>query len=245
MAGKARVHELAKELGVTSKEVLARLSEQGEFVKSASSTVEAPVARRLSRVVRRRQARGAEAVKAPQRLAAAGAPRPKARRAPERPPRRPGRTRAPAAAPAPAPAALRHLHRPHRRSPPPRRRLRAPAAPRPRRLTPGPRPGPAAPSPQPRPPRVGNNPFSIPATRRTADPPPASSQARRRRPDPSLVVRVPAVVLGPLPATCPRGRPAQERADRPVRGAARPGGRTPARRRRPGRTPRRRRRRWR
>ena len=47
MAGKARVHELAKELGVTSKEVLARLSQQGEFVKSASSTVEAPVARRL------------------------------------------------------------------------------------------------------------------------------------------------------------------------------------------------------
>jgi translation initiation factor IF-2 len=47
VAGKARVHELAKELGVTSKEVLAKLKEQGEFVKSASSTVEAPVARRL------------------------------------------------------------------------------------------------------------------------------------------------------------------------------------------------------
>src|ERR1700693_1206310 len=47
VAGKARVHELAKELGVTSKEVLARLNDQGEFVKSASSTVEAPVARRL------------------------------------------------------------------------------------------------------------------------------------------------------------------------------------------------------
>ncbi|OLP02694.1 hypothetical protein BVU76_09580, partial [Mycolicibacterium porcinum] len=46
-AGKARVHELAKELGVTSKELLAKLKEQGEFVKSASSTVEAPVARRL------------------------------------------------------------------------------------------------------------------------------------------------------------------------------------------------------
>ena len=44
MAGKARVHELAKELGVTSKELLARLKEQGEFVKSASSTVEPPVA---------------------------------------------------------------------------------------------------------------------------------------------------------------------------------------------------------
>ncbi|MFC8042098.1 translation initiation factor IF-2 [Nocardia sp. NPDC057353] len=47
MAGKARVHELAKELGVTSKQLLATLKEQGEFVKSASSTVEAPVARRL------------------------------------------------------------------------------------------------------------------------------------------------------------------------------------------------------
>ncbi|BBX30716.1 hypothetical protein GCM10009632_56430 [Mycolicibacterium alvei] len=47
MAGKARVHELAKQLGVTSKEVLARLNEEGERVKSASSTVEAPVARRL------------------------------------------------------------------------------------------------------------------------------------------------------------------------------------------------------
>ncbi|MCW2506345.1 MAG: infB, partial [Actinomycetia bacterium] len=47
MAGKARVHELAKELGVESKIVLAKLKELGEFVKSASSTVEAPVARRL------------------------------------------------------------------------------------------------------------------------------------------------------------------------------------------------------
>ena len=47
MAGKARVHELAKEFGVTSKIVLAKLSDMGEFVKSASSTVEAPVARRL------------------------------------------------------------------------------------------------------------------------------------------------------------------------------------------------------
>ncbi|HEX3812640.1 MAG TPA: translation initiation factor IF-2 [Mycobacteriales bacterium] len=47
MAGKARVHELAKELGVPSKVVLAKLKELGEFVKSASSTVEPPVARRL------------------------------------------------------------------------------------------------------------------------------------------------------------------------------------------------------
>ncbi|GAA4814186.1 hypothetical protein GCM10023200_59850 [Actinomycetospora chlora] len=47
MAGKARVHELAKELGVTSKQVLTQLESLGEFVKSASSTVEAPVVRKL------------------------------------------------------------------------------------------------------------------------------------------------------------------------------------------------------
>jgi Translation initiation factor IF-2, N-terminal region len=47
VGGKARVHTLAKELGVPAKEVLAWLSEHGKFVKSASSTVEAPVARRL------------------------------------------------------------------------------------------------------------------------------------------------------------------------------------------------------
>lgn len=45
MAGRTRVSELAKELGVTSKEVLAKLSELGEHVKSASSRVEASVRR--------------------------------------------------------------------------------------------------------------------------------------------------------------------------------------------------------
>jgi translation initiation factor IF-2 len=47
VAGKARVHELAKELGVDSKTVLAKLKDLGEFVKSASSTVEPPVVRKL------------------------------------------------------------------------------------------------------------------------------------------------------------------------------------------------------
>src|SRR5215510_6732096 len=47
VAGKPRVHELAKELGVESKTVLAKLQEMGEYVKSASSTIEPPVARRL------------------------------------------------------------------------------------------------------------------------------------------------------------------------------------------------------
>ena len=44
---KVRVHELAKQLGMESKVVLAKLQEMGEFVKSASSTVEAPVVRKL------------------------------------------------------------------------------------------------------------------------------------------------------------------------------------------------------
>lgn len=44
---KLRVHELAKELGMTSKELLQILRDQGEFVKAASSSVEPPVVRRI------------------------------------------------------------------------------------------------------------------------------------------------------------------------------------------------------
>ena len=44
---KLRVYELAKDLGLESKELLAKLQEVGEFVRSASSTVEAPVVRKL------------------------------------------------------------------------------------------------------------------------------------------------------------------------------------------------------
>ncbi len=153
MAGKARVHELAKELGVTSKEVLARLSEQGEFVKSASSTVEAPVARRLRESFGGGKAaqaandgNGAAAkssVAAPAKAApAAAAPTP-----------------APAVAPAPAvptPAPLAPAPAASAPAPTPTRPAPAPApAPAPG----GPRPGPA-PKPAPRTPRVGNNPFS-------------------------------------------------------------------------------------
>ncbi|MDO5026101.1 MAG: translation initiation factor IF-2 [Trueperella sp.] len=43
---KVRVHELAKEIGVTSRKLLEVLKENGEFVKSASSSIEAPVVRR-------------------------------------------------------------------------------------------------------------------------------------------------------------------------------------------------------
>ncbi|MEV6321705.1 translation initiation factor IF-2 [Nocardia sp. NPDC051787] len=97
MAGKARVHELAKELGVTSKELLATLKEQGEFVKSASSTVEAPVARRL------RESFAAKS--APSNGAKSGArPGPSSAR-PAAKPAGGGPRPGPRPAPAPAPAA--------------------------------------------------------------------------------------------------------------------------------------------
>ncbi len=65
---KVRVYELAKELGVDSKTVLAEAKDLGEFVRSASSTLEAPVVRRL----REKLTTGAEPAKKP---ASAGAAR--------------------------------------------------------------------------------------------------------------------------------------------------------------------------
>ncbi|WMY76872.1 translation initiation factor IF-2 [Citricoccus sp. I39-566] len=44
---KVRVHELAKELGISSKEALNKLQDMGEFVRSASSTIEPPVVKKL------------------------------------------------------------------------------------------------------------------------------------------------------------------------------------------------------
>src|SRR3954447_5475262 len=127
--GKARVHELAKEFGVDSKTVLAKLKEQGEFVKSASSTVEAPVARRL------REALGASGAG---NGAAAPAPKPAAR--PSAPV-----AAAPAAPAPPAPAG------PAPAGPAPAARAPAPGAPaRPRPAPPRPgRPPPLRWSPVP------------------------------------------------------------------------------------------------
>ncbi|HEY5149290.1 MAG TPA: translation initiation factor IF-2 [Mycobacterium sp.] len=160
MAGKARVHELAKELGVTSKEVLARLSEQGEFVKSASSTVEAPVARRLRESFGGAKAPAAEKP-APAKAAGNGAPAKAsvdtgsvATAPPQAPAPKPA-----APAPAPAPAAP-----PPAAPAPAAPAATAPAAPAPAQPggpAPAPRPVPGAPKPGlPRSPRVGNNPFS-------------------------------------------------------------------------------------
>ncbi|MGH3274822.1 MAG: translation initiation factor IF-2 N-terminal domain-containing protein, partial [Streptosporangiaceae bacterium] len=54
---KVRVYELAKEFGVESKAVMAKLTEMGEFVRSASSTIEAPVVRRLKEAFSAQQPR--------------------------------------------------------------------------------------------------------------------------------------------------------------------------------------------
>ena len=89
MAGKPRVHEIASELGVDSKVALAKLKELGEFVKSPSSTIEPPVARKLRQAL---EADGAAAAAAAPAAPAAGA---KAAA--------PAKGAAPAAAAAPAP----------------------------------------------------------------------------------------------------------------------------------------------
>ncbi|WBB98596.1 MULTISPECIES: translation initiation factor IF-2 [unclassified Solwaraspora] len=107
MAGKARVHELAKELGVESKTVLAKLKEMGEFVKSASSTVEAPVARRLRGAFA--AASQSSSPSAPARPAAAPTnstePRVSAKPAPPRRPAAPSSMRPKAPVPGPPPSA--------------------------------------------------------------------------------------------------------------------------------------------
>ncbi|MFL6080665.1 MAG: translation initiation factor IF-2 N-terminal domain-containing protein, partial [Ornithinibacter sp.] len=85
---KVRVSALAKELGVTSKVLLERLNGMGEYVKSASSTIETPVVRRYNEKF---------PAEAPQAAAPAAAPATKAAAAPAAP-----ATRAPAAPAAPA-----------------------------------------------------------------------------------------------------------------------------------------------
>ena len=69
---KVRVYELAKEFGVESKVVLAKLGDLGEFVRSASSTIEAPVVRKLKEAFADAPAPVKKA--APAKKAAAAAP---------------------------------------------------------------------------------------------------------------------------------------------------------------------------
>ncbi|WP_433612229.1 translation initiation factor IF-2 [Prescottella agglutinans] len=230
MAGKARVHELAKELGVTSKELLARLKEQGEFVKSASSTVEAPVARRLreSFPSAKTKSEGGkpEGTEGAPRPAAKpgvpgasapkpGAPRPGPKPAPAAPAAPAAATPAPAAPAAPsAPAAQVPGPRPGPApTPGPKPAPQAPAAPAAKApaapTTPGPKPG--GPRPGPKPPRVGNNPYSsAPAERPAPRPAPGAPRPGAPRPGPQGGAPRPGGVPGaPRPAAGPGGpRPA-------------------------------------
>jgi translation initiation factor IF-2 len=142
VAGKARVSALAKELGVTSKEVLAKLQDMGEYVKSASSTVEAPVERQL------RESFPAPAPKPAKKTAAKkAAPAAPVAEAPAAAPAAPVEVApAPAAPPAVAPPAPAEPIAPAASAPAPT----APAAPE-ADVPGGPRPGP----------RIANNPFGV------------------------------------------------------------------------------------
>ncbi|MET8558451.1 translation initiation factor IF-2 [Streptomyces sp. NPDC004959] len=127
---KVRVYELAKEFGVESKAVMAKLQELGEFVRSASSTIEAPVVRKLTDAF---QQGGGSGKSGPR----PGAPRKQAPARPAAP-----SPSAPTPSPAPRPAAPKPA--PARPAAPeaPAARTEAPAS----RPAPGPRPGPARPA---------------------------------------------------------------------------------------------------
>ena len=170
---KVRVYELAKDVGMDSKDVLAKLQEMGEFVRSASSTVEPPVVRKFLEKfppVAKPAAEAKPAKKAPAKKAAAKNSAPKVEEAPEEsavtPPVTPINTPpvippvtpvTPTAAPIPPrPPAARGGNNPFGTSAGPR-----PSAPRPSQQRPGQqRPGnnPFGTSGGPRPPRPAGQP---------------------------------------------------------------------------------------
>ena len=170
MPGKLRVHELAKRLGVTSKELLATLKEEGEFVKTASSTIEPPVVKKMTALYEQKNGGGEEASakdkdaakpagKAPKPAAAKpAAPKPSAAKpaAPKPGAATPAAPKPGAAKPAaPKPAAAKPAA--------PKPSAAKPAAPKPAAAKPAaPKPS-GMPRPMPKPggrPRVANNPFS-------------------------------------------------------------------------------------
>ncbi|WP_426998810.1 translation initiation factor IF-2 [Pseudarthrobacter sp. N5] len=179
---KVRVHELAKELGITSKDAVTKLQELGEFVRSASSTIEAPVVRKLRNAYPNAAAStpaAAPVQPTESRPAPAPAPGPAAPAAPKEQAPKAAAPTAPAVAAAPsapavaaAPAAPSTGAKPGARPAP---KAEAPAAPA-RQGSSAPRPGGPRPGNNPfatsqgmprgrggdgeRPPRPGNNPFA-------------------------------------------------------------------------------------
>lgn len=170
---KVRVYELAKELGVESKTIMTKLTELGEFVRSASSTIEPPVVRKL-RDAFPAGGGGASKPAAPAARPAAPKPAPKpevkaesAAPAPQAPQAAaPAEPAAPAPkAPAPAAPAAPAPKAPAPQAPAAQRPTPAPA----QKPTASPKPGGGTNAPAPRPggsggrpgaPRPGNNPFA-------------------------------------------------------------------------------------
>ncbi|MFF2031990.1 translation initiation factor IF-2 [Arthrobacter sp. NPDC058192] len=168
---KVRVHELAKELGITSKDAVTKLQELGEFVRSASSTIEAPVVRKLRNAFPDAPAasKSEAPAPAPQTAPAQAAPSPAATRpapGPAAPKAAEAKAEAPAPAAAPAAPAAQTPAAPAAQAP----AAQATAAPS-TGIKPGARPAPKAETPAaparqggsaPRPggPRPGNNPFA-------------------------------------------------------------------------------------
>ncbi|WP_435198056.1 translation initiation factor IF-2 [Janibacter sp. GS2] len=194
---KVRVHELAKELGVSSKSLLTHLGDMGEFVKSASSTIEAPVVRRVKD--------NPPAADPKMKKAQGKSPAPASSAKPG--PAKPG-PKAPAAEPAaPAEAAA-----PAEPAQPP-----APAAP-----TPGPRPGPAAPA---APQTSAETPAETPATETPAAEQQAPEQQAPEAPaapEGGATPQAPAAATpGPKPPT-PGPRPTQAKPGN-ARSGPRPG----------------------
>ncbi|HEV7203398.1 MAG TPA: translation initiation factor IF-2 [Jatrophihabitans sp.] len=240
MPGKIRVSALAKELGIPSKEAVEKLNELGEYVKTASSTVEAPAARKL-REAYPNAAPATPAKKAPAKKAAA-APAAAAPAAPvvetptPAPSAQPTQPTEPPAAPAPAaPAAL-----PEPAAAAPERPAAAAASAAPP-AAPGvpaaPRPAGPAGSAGPRPgPRVGNNPFGVgggtpparPAAPRPADRGQPGSMPPRPggpRPNPGMMPPRPNPGMMPARPGGMRGGPgAGGPGARPGGPGARPGG---------------------
>ena len=160
MPGKLRVHELAKRLGVTSKELLATLKEEGEFVKTASSTIEPPVVKKMTALYEQKNGGGEDASAKDKDAAkpAGKASKPAAAKpaAPKPGAATPAAPKPGAAKPAaPKPAAAKPAA--------PKPNAAKPAAPKPAAAKPAaPKPS-GMPRPMPKPggrPRVANNPFS-------------------------------------------------------------------------------------
>ena len=155
---KLRVHELAKELGITSKELMGHLKEAGEFVKSSSSSLEPPVVRQM-----REKFAAAPKTKKAETKPAAKAPKPSAAKPAAKKAAAPSAEASDAApkAAAPKPGAPKPRAKKADGAPKPASRKSAEGGapkPAPRRAD-APRPARSG-GPRPGGPRPGNNPYA-------------------------------------------------------------------------------------